>query len=163
MAENQNTVYLNVLIDTLRKKEELLNTLIELTKEQESILAESPFSMDSFDLVMNHKDEAINQLNQVENGFELIYQRVEKELPAKKDQIKTEILEIQKLIRNVTDKSMVIQALESKNKERLIMQLAGRRQEIRSFKATNHAADRYHQNMANQHQEGQSYFLDKKK
>jgi vacuolar-type H+-ATPase subunit I/STV1 len=163
MAENQNTVYLNVLIDTLCKKEELLNALIELTKEQESILAESSFSLDSFDSVMNQKDEIINQLNQVENGFEAIYQRVEKELPAKKDQIKTEILEIQKLIRSVTDKSMVIQALESKNKEKLIMQLAGRRQEIRSFKATNLAADRYHQNMANQHQEGQSYFLDKKK
>ena len=163
MAENQNTVYLNVLIDALRKKEELLNALIELTKEQESILAESSFSLDSFDSVMNHKDEVINQLNQVENGFEAIYQRVEKELPAKKDQIKTEILEIQKLIRSVTDKSIVIQALESKNKEKLIMQLAGRRQEIRSFKATNHAADRYYQNMANQHQEGQSYFLDKKK
>ena len=163
MAENQNTVYLNVLIDTLRKKEELLVDLIELTKEQESILAESLFSLDSFDSVMNHKDEIINQLNQVENGFEAIYQRVEKKLPAKKDQIKTEILEIQKLIRSVTDKSMVIQALESKNKEKLIMQLAGRRQEIRSIKATNHAADRYYQNMANQHQEGQSYFLDKKK
>ena len=163
MAENQNTVYLNVLIDTLRKKEELLNTLIELTKEQDSILTDSKFSVDRFDSVMEDKDKVINQLNQVENGFEAIYQRVEKELPANKDQIKSEILEIQKLIRNVTDKSMAIQVMESKNKEKLIMQLAGRRQEIRSFKATNLAADRYHQNMANQHQEGQSYFLDKKK
>ncbi len=163
MAENQNTIYLNVLIDTLRKKEELLNTLIELTKEQDSILAESKFSLDRFDSIMQDKDKVINQLNQVENGFEVIYQRVEKELPANKEQIKTEILEIQKLIRNITDKSMSIQALESKNKEKLIIQLAGRRQEIRNFKATNLAADRYHQNMANQHQEGQSYFLDKKK
>ncbi|WP_033168602.1 flagellar export chaperone FlgN [Clostridium sp. KNHs205] len=163
MSENQNTIYLNVLIDTLRKKEELLNTLIELTKEQDSILAESKFSLDRFDSIMQDKDKVINQLNQVENGFEVIYQRVEKELPANKEQIKREILEIQKLIRNITDKSMTIQALESKNKEKLIMQLAGRRQEIRSFKATNLAADRYHQNMANQHQEGQSYFLDKKK
>lgn len=163
MAGNQNTVYLNVLIDTLRKKEELLNTLIKLTKEQENILADSILPLDRFDSVMEEKDKVIDHLNQAENGFEAIYQRVEKELPANKDQIKPEILKIQQLIRNITDKSMVIQAMESRNKDKLVMQLAGRRQEIRSFKATNHAADRYHQNMANQHQEGQSYFLDKKK
>ncbi|SHO48755.1 hypothetical protein [Anaerocolumna xylanovorans] len=163
MAKDQNAVYINILLDTLYKKEELLTSLMGITREQEKLLEEKDFSMDKFDTAMEEKEKLIRNLNMLEDGFEALYQRVEKELHARNSEYQQSILKAQQLIRSITEKSVNLQALESKNKEKLLFFLAGKRQEIRSFKNSSQVADRYQQNMTNQHQEGQSYFLDKKK
>jgi DNA repair exonuclease SbcCD ATPase subunit len=163
MSEKQGLIYIKILIDTLKKKKSILANLTELTKEQEKILAESNFSVDSFDAVMLKKEDLIQELNQIEDGFETIFKRVEPFINEKKDEFRQELVEAQTLITQLTDISISLQVLEAKNKEKLVQQLSGRRQEIRGFRNTSQAAGKYQNNMANQHQEGQSYFLDKKK
>jgi hypothetical protein len=56
-----------------------------------------------------------------------------------------------------------IQTAEKRNKELFTSFVSGKRKEIRDFKVSNRTAVTYYQNMANQHHEWQSYFVDKKK
>lgn len=163
MVENPNTVYIKILVDTLRKKKEILEFLTELTKEQEMLLKDSSFSMEQFEEAMEKKGKLIDNLNQLDDGFEAFYKRLEDVLPVEKENHRTELLEAQELIGKITDMSARLQALEAKNKESFARRLTEQKQEIKSFKTSSQTAGKYYQHMANQHQEGQSYFLDKKK
>jgi flagellar biosynthesis/type III secretory pathway chaperone len=163
MEDNSKIAYIKILIDTLRKKDKVLISLMDCTVQQKEFLEEENFSMEKFESIMDNKDNLISNLINLEEGFEYLYQRVEEEIKNNNSLYSSLIIEAQELIRCITDTSVKIQALEFKNKDKLIQQLAEKRLEIRTFKNSSHAADKYHQNMANQHQDGQSYFLDKKK
>lgn len=163
MIENQNAAYIKILVDTLQKKTEVLEFLTELTKEQEKILKSSDFSMEQFEAVMDKKEKVIQNLNQLEDGFEAFYKRLEIILQTEKEAYREELKKAQSLIGQITDLSVRLQAMEARNKEKFTQKLVSQRQEIRTFKASSQTAEKYYHNMANQHQEGQSYFLDKKK
>ena len=162
MSDNQKTIYIHILLDTLYKKDKLLVAITELTREQEKLLAKGEFSLEDFESFMAEKEKLIQELNQLEDGFELLYQRLEKISP-EDSELKESILDAQQLIRNITDKSVALQAMEARNKEKLLLFLAGKRREIRSFHDGIRVAEKYQSNMGNQHREGQSYFMDKKK
>jgi len=161
MIENQNGAYIKILVDTLRKKKEALQFLTELTKEQENILLEDKFSLESFDETVEKKEKIIQNLNQLDDGFEVFYQRVE--LVIQKEKYFEELKTAQKLISEITEMSTRLQAKERQNKEKLSRVLMEQRQEIRNFKTSSETAQKYYSNMANQHRDGQSYFLDRKK
>ena len=61
MAEN-TTTYINILIDTLRKKEELLKTLLAKTAGQAELLEADEFEPDAFDALMDDKDALLGDL-----------------------------------------------------------------------------------------------------
>lgn len=162
MVEKQKTVYIHILLDTLYKKDKLLAEITELTREQEKLLARRDFTLEDFEGLMTEKEKLIQELNQLEDGFELLYQRLGKISP-EDSELRESVSGVQRLIRSITDKSVALQALEARNKEKLILFLSGKRREIRSFHDGSRAAEKYQSNMGNQHLEGQSYFMDKKK
>lgn len=163
MVENENAVYVKILVDTLKKKKETLEILTELTKEQEQLLKAEHFSMEAFETAMDKKEIVIQGLNQLDDGFEAFYKRLEMVIRTEKDTYREELMAAQKLIGEITDMSVRLQAMEARNKEKLAMEFANERQEIRQFKVSSQTAGKYYQNMANQHQTGQSYFMDRKK
>lgn len=163
MVENPNAVYVKILVDTLEKKKETLEFLTMVTKEQEELLKSEPFSMEQFEETLDKKEKVIQNLNQLEDGFEAFYKRIELIIRTEKDNYKEELQRAQKLITEITDMSVRLQAMEARNKEKLTREFANQRQEIRSFKVSSQTAEKYYHNMANQHQEGQSYFMDRKK
>lgn len=163
MIENPNTVYIKILVDTLKKKKEALSFLMLLTKEQEKLLKAEVFSQEDFNRTLEEKDKVIKTLNELDDGFEAFYQRLELVIQKEKAIYKEELKEAQELIAGIMDMSVRLQALEAKNKESFTRKLTEQKQEIRSFKTSSQTAEKYYQHMANQHQEGQSYFLDKKK
>lgn len=163
MVENPNAVYVKILVDTLEKKKETLEFLTIVTKEQEKLLKSEPFSMEQFEETLDKKEKVIQNLNQLEDGFEAFYKRIELIIRTEKDNYKEELQRAQKLISEITDMSVRLQAMEARNKEKLAREFANQRQEIRSFKVSSQTAEKYYHNMANQHQEGQSYFMDRKK
>lgn len=163
MAENPNTVYVKILVDTLERKKEALEFLSSVTKEQEGLLEAESFSMEAFEGTLEKKEGLIQSLNQLEDGFEAFYKRLELILPREKESHREELQRAQRLIGEITDLSVKLQAMEERNKEKLTRVLVHQRQSIKSFKVSKKTAEKYYHNMANQHQEGQSYFLDKKK
>lgn len=163
MAENPNAVYVKILVDTLERKKEALEFLSVITKEQEGLLEAESFSMEAFEGTLEKKEGLIQSLNQLEDGFEAFYKRLELILPKEKESHREELQRAQRLIGEITDLSVKLQAMEERNREKLTRVLMNQRQSIKSFKVSKKTAEKYYHNMANQHQEGQSYFLDKKK
>lgn len=158
-----NKSYITILKDTLQKKNYILDELIALTNQQEELIMEIPFNDGKFDEVIVSKQRLIDEINQLDSGFEMIYSHIKVELAEQPSVYNEQIKILQDLISTVMQKGTILQSLEKKNKNKMEVYLQNQRKNIKNFKMNNKAATNYYKNMSNQHQQGQSYFLDKKK
>lgn len=156
-------VYVSVLKSSLCDKQKTLQELLVLTQRQEQVLNKEEINMDEFDALMQEKEKLIDKIQELDQGFQRLFDKIGTSLKDNKQQYKQQILEMQDSIRSITDYSVKIQALEQKNKEKFIAFVAKKRKEIRDFRVSNKTAVSYYQNMANQHHQWQTYFMDKKK
>ncbi len=156
-----NAIYVHILIDTLTKKNSLLDKLIQITTMQEEYITLTPPDIDNFETSLNEKETLIEKINELDEGFEKIYEHVKEEITSNKINHKEDILELQSLIKQVTEKSAKLQALEIRNKKSLEIFFSNKKKEIKDFKQSSKTASNYYKNMMNQ-QSGESYFLDKK-
>lgn len=161
MADAKGMTYIRMMIDVLEKKKVHLNNLLNLTKEQESLLKEEEFNESEFSLLVEKKNGNLRKLEETDSGFQSLYNRVAEEMKENKEQYKEQILTMQKLISEVTDLGVKLTALENKNKAALEAKLQGKKQNIRQFKVSRQTADKYYKNMIGM-QTGASYFMDKK-
>lgn len=162
MADTKGMTYVRMMLDVLSKKEIHLTKLLELTVEQEALLKEEAFNEAEFALIIEKKSGNIRKLEEFDNGFQSIYNRVAEEIKDHKEEYKDQILEMQGLITRVTDLGVKLAALEEKNKNTLEMKFREKRQNIRQFKVSKQTADKYYKNMIGM-QTGASYFMDQKK
>lgn len=156
-----NTTYVHILTDTLTKKNSLLDKLIQITMMQEEYITLTPPDMDNFETSLDEKEKIIEKINELDEGFENIYEHVKEEIISNKIKHKESILELQSLIKQVTEKSAKLQTLEIKNKKSIEIFFSNKKKEIKDFKKSSMTASSYYKNMMNQ-QSGESYFLDKK-
>ena len=162
MAETKGITYIRMMLDILSKKESCLKELLELTTAQESNLKGEEFDEDGFEGLIKQKGDLLRKLEEYDEGFQAIYNRVAEELQNNKEEHKEQILEMQRLITGITDLSVKLTALEEKNKTALEVLFREKRQNIRQFKVSKQTADKYYKNMIGM-QTGASYFMDQKK
>lgn len=158
----ENNPYMNILIDTLTKKAEELDKILEITLLQEKYLLENPFSMEKFMKTVDSKQTSIERLDQLDNGFEKVYDHIKEEVESKPTQYKEQIQLLQNLIKVIMEKNAKIQALEKNNETKWVIYSNGKRKEIKEFKVSRRTAEAYNKNMPYQHY-GQSCFFNKKK
>ena len=156
-----NNTYVQILIDTLTKKNNLLEHLLQITSLQEEYITAIPLDMEQFEQAITKKELLIERLNQLDDGFDKVYDHVKDEIDKNKNKYKNDIEKLQELIKQVTENSVKLQAIEKQNKNKLEVYFSGKKKEIKNFKLNSQTASNYYKNMANQNQ-GQSYFLDKK-
>lgn len=154
--------YVHILAQVLSNKNSLLDKLIEITLKQEEYILAEPLDMDQFEQTLPDKEVLIEQLNQLDEGFDKIYNNVRESLSSNKNLLKHEILQLQELIKQVTEKSVTLQSLEMKNKNRMESYFSIKKKEIRDFKMSSQTVSKYYKSSTGQQME-QSYFLDKKK
>lgn len=154
--------YIQLLIDTSRKKLQILQVLADITEDQEKILNSETFDDDRFLQTISGKEEQLTSLTDLDDGFEQIYSSVKDELVQNKFRYETEIATLQEYITSITDLSVRLQAMEQRNKVKLEMILSSKRREIRMSKISSQSAANYYKTMTQQH-ETQSFFYDKKK
>ena len=161
--ENQTTkqAYIHMLTDTLRRKLTVLEGLMGLTEQQNEIISSDTFMEEEFLLTISLKEEQLEKLTQLDDGFEKLYESVKEELAQSKALYKAEILTLQELVSKITDYSVKLQVLEKRNKAKLDTLFARKRQEIRSSRMSSQTAANYYKTMVKQ-QEAQSFFYDKK-
>lgn len=162
MAETKGITYIRMMLDILGKKEKHLASLLELTTAQEQLLKGEEFIEEEFTELIAKKRGHLLKIEEADNGFQAIYNRVAEEMKNNKDEYKDQIIEMQSLITRVTDLGVKLSALEEKNKTALEANLQGKRQNIRQFKVSKQTADKYYKNMIGM-QTGASYFMDQKK
>jgi flagellar biosynthesis/type III secretory pathway chaperone len=153
--------YIQLLVDTLKKKSEILNQLMQLTIQQESLIASDHFSDEKFLEIVSLKDEQIAMLKKMDDGFEKLYESVKEEIQSEKEKYKDKISSLKELIVTVTDTSVKLQAIEKRNKARMDVYFSNRRMEIKKSRLSNRTVANYYKTISKQH-ESQSYFYDKK-
>ena len=152
-------VYVNMMVDTLERKKVILEQLFHQTKVQETLLKEEEMDMDSFQQMIDLKGEEIEKLNQKDEGFDTLFHHVEKEINENRMTYKSQIQKMQKLINEVYELGIQIQALEHQNSGHFKVYLANQKQAVKKFHTNNRTAASYYQNMANSHKPGNSYFF----
>lgn len=154
--------YIQLLIDVTRKKLDVMQKLMQITDAQEELMCPENFDEDGLSLTISEKDEQLNHLLELDQGFEKIYNSVKDELMVNKYRYEVEITTLQEYITSITDISIRLHASEQRNKNKLELLLAARRREIKQSKVSSQTAVKYYKTMTNQH-EVQSFFYDKKK
>ncbi|MDD6399995.1 MAG: hypothetical protein PUG10_00115 [Lachnospiraceae bacterium] len=145
----QTTLYVSILHQSLERKKEYLNKLLQLTKKQAEIAGEKDFNEDAFEDVINEKDILINNINEIDKGFTSVYDRVRTEVLDNQDVYKKELLAIQELIRECVDFGMEIEATEKRNKALFEQVFARGFKGIKQVKQSKQVANRYYQSMSN--------------
>lgn len=154
--------YLSVLEDSLGRKVVVLDNVMALSEEQEKLLKQEKLDLEVFDELVDKKDALAEELTRLDDGFESLYDRIKNQLQDNKDTYRTQIATLQKLIAEITEKTVSIQAKEERNKELLSKQLAELRQDLNQNRRTSKAAYDYYKNMSNTGAV-MSQFMDQKK
>lgn len=139
--------YVQILVESLQKKVHLLDQIMEKSQEQHGILRVEPMDMDAFEKCTIEKTTYIEELDNVDIGFEILYERIKEVLKTHKADYAKEILQLQGLIAIITDKSVAIQAMELRNKEAIEAYFSYTRKRLKASKNSTMAANNYYKNM----------------
>ena len=159
MADNQ---YITIMLQSLRKKEKVLNSIIQINKRQKEELENPSLDPDDVDKTVEEKSKLIEQLELLDNGFEKLYEKVREELQTNKELYKDEILQMQGSIRALTEKSMEIQAQEARNKQLMEQKFTSVKKQVREIRSSQKVVNQYYKNMMKKGYV-EPHFLDNKK
>lgn len=158
----QDREYITVLIQSLEKKKGILDRIIEKNREQRVLFTEEGSDPDRLEENMQEKGGLVDQLNQLDEGFQQVYDRIKAVLQQEKDSYKEEILKMKQLITDITERSATIQAQEHRNRELAVKRFASVKGNIRQARASNKVASQYYKSMSRLNVVD-SQFMDKKK
>ncbi len=161
--ENENSVYVHMMVDSLKRKKQILMTLLSLTREQEQLLKYDELDADRFSAIIEEKGGQIDALNKIDEGFDTLFQYVKREIHANRMVYQSQIQAMQKLIGEVSELGIQIEALEHQNSGHFKVYLANQRKNIREFHLNNKSTSSYVQNMANAYNPDQSVFFNQTK
>lgn len=140
---------LTILSDSLDKKIEVLKRIQAYNDAQEKAFTEPELDMDSFDTALDEKEKLIQEILQLDQGFETLYERVKAELDENKDAYRDQIKELQEKIIVITELSNAVQAKEARNKKLVENYFANQRMGIKQSRQRARAAYGYQQSMLN--------------
>ncbi len=153
--------YLTILESSLDRKLGILDSLEKLNTEQEAVLGAASFDEEAFGHIVGQKAELVDQLNAMDEGFQLVYDNVKAELDKNREGYSAEIKSLQGRITQIMEKSSHLMAEEKRNKDRITAKFAQRRREIGSVKKNQQYAANYYKTMNKVTSE--PVFMDKKK
>lgn len=139
--------YLDVLIDGLQKKNKILNAILTCNEQQAEVIKNSG-KLDDFDVLVEKKAKLIDQLNQIDNGFQAVYNRVKDTLNNQKELYKPEIIRLQSLIHEMTDIGIAIETSESRNKVAIEQYFSYTQKSVNTSRKSAKAASDYYKSMS---------------
>ena len=160
--QGMDNVYISLLTDVMKKKEDVLDHLIVCTMRQTSCFKEQEMDEEAYNAIYEEKAELLEKLEEYDQGFEQLYQRAAAEIKENKEKYKEEIILLQKQIKSVTDKGMQISRLERRNKERFEVYMNSQRRVVKQMKVSRKTAATYYNNMMKQ-TPSESFIYDKLK
>lgn len=139
---------LNILSESLDQKIQVLRQIRELNEKQAEAFAGDEADLEAFDQAFDEKDALIDEMTRLDEGFEVLYDRLAEELKDNKAQYATQIRQLQGQIAQVTELSVSIQAQEARNKKLVEDYFVKARKGIRQNRQTSKAAYDYYRNMS---------------
>lgn len=153
--------YVQVLIDTITKKEETLRKILEITKQQEVISKQDTYASEEMEKTLNEKEIQISRLNYLDEGFQSVYDRVGSEIRNHIDVYRQDVLVLQDKIRICTEIGNEIMVLEERNRNRFNTLFSKAHTDYSTVKSKASVAQNYFKTMNNS-KVMDAYFVDKK-
>ena len=153
--------YLDMLVDCLDKKNQILEKMVILNKKQTELIQDENFSLNEFDKCVEEKGILIENILKLDSGFETLYNKVGKTVADNPAAYKEQLSKMQALITAVTEKSVSIQAEEERNKALIENRFSREKNRIKSGRSQSKVALDYYNNM-NKLNHVDSQFWDKK-
>ena len=149
----QNTEsYLQVMIESLIKKSQILDRIISKNEAQLECIKGKEYeevNWTNFNVLVAEKETAINQINEIDEGFSNVYERVREDVLANKELYRDKVLKLQELISMLTDKGVKIQASEDRNRQIIDGIFQKTRQDIKKQRTSVKVASQYYKTMSN--------------
>lgn len=144
MTEN----YLTLLEESLKRKLEVMGDIQEYNLRQQELFQSGNADLDKFDEYVAEKGELIERLTALDNGFERLYANVAGQLQGNRQQYAEQIARLKKLVGEVTDTSVAIQAQEARNKKLIEDYFHKEKDGIRMGRKSSKAAIGYYKTMS---------------
>lgn len=145
MSENS---YVLILIQSLEKKTKILDEITKMNYTQKEILSSEELDVPAFEKNIEEKTALIDELLFLDKGFEEVYGRVKEEIQNNSTDYSNEIRAMKALIQEITDKSVTIQADESRNKKLALNKFSFERKKLKDKKTSNRVANEYYRKMS---------------
>jgi DNA repair exonuclease SbcCD ATPase subunit len=139
--------YIDIMLQSLRKKLAVLDEIVRLDDLQKQQLENPESPVEDFDRTVEDKAAQIEQLEQLDEGFEKLYQHVRDELQQNQEAHAAQIKELQEAIRRITERGVQIEAQEARNKELMTQRFARAKKQGRAVRVNARATTQYYQNM----------------
>lgn len=139
--------YLNSLIEGLKAKENMLDELTALTEKQQTIVSGEKIDWDVFDAIVDEKSDIIEKLNQNDEGFTAVFDRIKDDLKSQMGKYSSYIEQIKSGIANVTNKSTSLMALEQRTKTRVENAFKRQKKEYNNSMTSSRVATNYYNAM----------------
>ena len=107
--------YLTILSESLDKKMAVLEELETINRQQSELIKSSRFDDEAYYELAEKKNERINDINKMDEGFQLIYDKVKAELEANCAAYAVQIKELQAKISRIMEMSSHLQVEEKRN------------------------------------------------
>lgn len=141
------STYVDIMIQSLNKKIQVLNEIKRLNVLQCQLLEDERADADEFDQTVEDKSKLIEQLEQLDSGFDKLFERVKDELQNNREAYKDKIAAMQECIREITSLSMDLQSQEAKNKDLMVRKFVSVRQKAKIVRTNTKVANQYYQSM----------------
>lgn len=161
MTDTEVLNYLDLMFTSLLKKERALKSILDITKIQEELLNKNTLDEVSFLNTLDKKGLLIEEVNKLDEGFNLTYERIEVAIKNAPSLYEERIRKLQDIIKTVTDKSVEIEVSERRNKVKFELLINKSKEKVRNYNISNSVANSYYKNMVGAGSE--TFFIDKKK
>lgn len=122
MKKPETVKYINIMIESLNKKKGLFETLLLKTETQNECIAGKDHEQANwaqFEVLMIEKESTIKAVDELDAGFEQIFERIKPELDSNKNEYIDEIKILQENISRLTDLGVKIAAKEERNRQEI--------------------------------------------
>lgn len=140
--------YLQVLVESLERKCEVLDKIIEVDDRQSMLTVSPQMDVQAYDETMEEKGRLIEELNKLDEGFTTTYEIVKDELVSDPTKYREIVARMKELIRATIDKGVTIEAKESRNKMALDSFFKSKRSEVRGQRVSANIATKYYKSMS---------------
>lgn len=139
---------LTILSESLDKKLEVLQKIQEYNKRQEEIFSAEKVDMSLFDDAVEEKQRLIDEVVRLDDGFEIMYEKLSRELEDNRQRYAAQIRELQAKVAKVTELSVSVQAQEARNKKLIESYFAKERANIGQRRKSAKSAFDYYKSMS---------------
>ena len=153
--------YIEILESSLREKNRVLDEIKCLSEKQSEVVSSESFALEDLDEFIEKKGVLIERLERLDDGFEALYEKVSEEVKRNREKYSDQILNMQNMIREITEKSNSVQALEKRNQTEINSYISKRKSEVKEGRMSSKAAMNYYNAQRNSGY-NESVFMDSK-